>query len=72
MSRALVLGTRDASLYYHAGMIEHALGANAVARRYLSLSLEIDPWSHPAQVRRARAVLDALAHGPGMLATRIR
>ena len=46
--------------------------ANAVARRYLSLSLEIDPWSHPAQVRRARAVLDALAHGPGMLATRIR
>ena len=69
MSRALVLGTRDASLYYHAGMIEHALGANTVARRYLSLSLEIDPWSHPAQARRARAVLDVLAHGPRMLAT---
>ena len=69
MSRALVLGTQDASLFYHAGMIERSLGANLVARRYLSLSLAIDPYSHPAQVRRARAALDALSREPGMLAT---
>lgn len=69
MSRALVLGTQDAGLYFHAGMIEDALGADLVARRYLSLSLAIDPFSQPARTRRARAVLDSLAREPAMLAS---
>jgi tetratricopeptide (TPR) repeat protein len=60
MLRALALGTRDAMLYYHAGMIEHALGDVAGARRDLTLALSINPIWHPTQPREARALLDSL------------
>ncbi len=61
MTHALILGTRDAMLYFHAGMIERALGNADAARRYLSSALETNPyWDafHPAE---ARAVLDSLS-----------
>jgi tetratricopeptide (TPR) repeat protein len=61
MMRALALGTKDAMLLYHAGMIEHALGAEAAARRDLTLALSINPIWHPSQPREARALLDSLA-----------
>jgi tetratricopeptide (TPR) repeat protein len=61
MMRALTLGTRDAMLYYHAGMIEHALGNEAAARHDLTLALSINPIWHPSQPREARALLDSLA-----------
>ena len=43
MAEALALGTRDAKLLYHAGMIEAALGDDAAARRYLEDALATDP-----------------------------
>jgi tetratricopeptide (TPR) repeat protein len=61
MMRALALGTKDAMLFYHAGMIEHALGNEPAARRDLTLALRINPIWHPTQPREARALLDSLA-----------
>jgi tetratricopeptide (TPR) repeat protein len=49
MRHALALGTRDASLFYHAGMIETALGRHQEARRYLETARQINPHWHPLQ-----------------------
>ena len=59
MARALALGTHDAMLFYHAGMIERALGDRDTARKYLSQALLVNPYWHPTQPDTARA---ALAH----------
>ena len=61
MNQALALGTRDAMLYFHAGMIEHALGADSAARARLHTALQINPQWHPFQPAAARAVLDSLS-----------
>ncbi|HEX6747247.1 MAG TPA: tetratricopeptide repeat protein [Longimicrobium sp.] len=60
MAQALRLGTRDATLLFHAGTIEHALGHEAAAERYLRDALEINPHFHPLRAREARAVLDSI------------
>lgn len=57
---ALRLGTRDARLYYHAGMIENALGNRSEARRFLKLSLKTNPGFDPLQSSIARKTLEAL------------
>lgn len=62
MARALALGTRDAMLYYHAGMIARAVGDSSGARAALETALAINPWWHPTQPAEARAVLDSLSH----------
>jgi tetratricopeptide (TPR) repeat protein len=54
---ALAMGTRDAPLYFHAGMIAAAAGDSALARRRLREALEIDPHWHPTQPAQARAHL---------------
>jgi tetratricopeptide (TPR) repeat protein len=61
MRRALELGTRDAMLYYHAGMIAVAVGDTASARADLRTALAINPYWHPLQPAAARALLDSLA-----------
>jgi tetratricopeptide (TPR) repeat protein len=61
MMQALVLGTRDAMLFYHAGMIERALGDNEAARRYLVSALQTNPYWDPFHPAEARAVLDSLS-----------
>jgi len=61
MQRALALGTRDAMLHYHAGMIAHVLGDSATARAQLEAALAINPSWHPSQPATARAVLDSLS-----------
>jgi tetratricopeptide (TPR) repeat protein len=61
MARALALGTQDAMLYYHAGMIELATADTAAARSHLERALAINPSWHPTQPDRARAVLDSLS-----------
>ncbi|HET7233886.1 MAG TPA: tetratricopeptide repeat protein, partial [Longimicrobium sp.] len=58
--QALRLGTRDAQLFYHAGMIAAARHDTASARRYLAAALEVNPHFHPVQAREARAALRSL------------
>lgn len=60
MARALALGTRDAMLFYHAGMIARALGDTALARARLDTALAINPYWDPTQPGEARALLDSL------------
>ena len=60
MTRALALGTRDAMLFYHAGMIERALGHNAAAGRHFRAALEANPYWHPLQPAQARLLLDSM------------
>ncbi len=61
IEQALRLGTRDARLYYHAGLIAQAQGRDTDARRLLSQALSINPYFDPLQARAARAALDQLA-----------
>jgi tetratricopeptide (TPR) repeat protein len=63
MRDALALGTRDASLHFHAGMIDAALGLRASARRHLETALAINPWWHAFQPAEARATLQRLGGG---------
>ena len=60
MDRALALGTRDAMLLYHAGVIDCALGHGEQCARELSEALAINPYFHATQPALARAVLDSL------------
>jgi tetratricopeptide (TPR) repeat protein len=60
MGHALALGTRDAMLFYHAGMIERDLGDRGAARRHLADALAVNPYWHPTQPDSARAALEGL------------
>ncbi|MBI4540182.1 MAG: tetratricopeptide repeat protein [Gemmatimonadetes bacterium] len=60
MRQALRLGTVDAMIFFHAGMIEQALGSNTAARSYLRAALETNPYFHPFQVEESRRVLREL------------
>ena len=60
MATALELGTRDARLFYHAGMIERALGERATAARYLRQALATNPYFHPRYAAEAKRALEAL------------
>lgn len=52
--KSLVLGTRDARLFYHAGMIYAALGRRSEARLYLQKALRTNPrMPEAAEVRKA-------------------
>lgn len=59
-AQALRLGTEDPNFYFHAGLIEHALGNGDGARAYLERALEINPEFHPVLADVARATLDEL------------
>lgn len=61
MTEARRLGTRDATLFYHTGMIERALGQPKRAQYFLATALEINPVFHPTQPGEIRAVLDSIA-----------
>jgi tetratricopeptide (TPR) repeat protein len=60
IGRALDVGTRDAKVLYHAGMIAVALGQTDRARALLKDSLALDPSFDPLQVSRARSTLATL------------
>jgi tetratricopeptide (TPR) repeat protein len=60
---ALRLGTRDARLLYHAGMISAALGEEDRARDELEGALQISPSFDPLQVAVAREALRGLGDG---------
>jgi tetratricopeptide (TPR) repeat protein len=61
--RALRLGTEDALLHYHAGMIAAALEHPRQARRHLRRALDLNPHFDLRQTPLARAALAAL-EGP--------
>ncbi|MDQ3707059.1 MAG: tetratricopeptide repeat protein [Chloroflexota bacterium] len=56
--RALRLGTRNATFYYHLGMIQNALGEEDQARVSLGIALDINPNFSPIYSPQARAFLD--------------
>jgi tetratricopeptide (TPR) repeat protein len=59
-AQAMRMGTRDAMLYFHAGMIERALGNTQFARQYLERALAVNPRFHPQFAQTTRALLAAL------------
>jgi predicted Zn-dependent protease len=61
MRQALALGTHDALLSYHAGIIAHALHDDQRARAMLSEALALNPGFDPLQAARAREVLAGLS-----------
>jgi len=60
IKEALRLGTQDAMLFYHAGMIARASGDTASAKAYLGRALALNPQFDPLQSRIARQVLAGL------------
>ena len=64
MDEALRLGTRDAKLFFHAGMIHRALGNRERARSYLAQALAVNPHFHVLQADQAvRALADLVPGG---------
>ena len=60
MRKALALGTKDARLFFHAGMIERGLGNAADASTYLQLALSTNPNFHLLQADVAKRTLAKL------------
>jgi tetratricopeptide (TPR) repeat protein len=63
MQQALRMGTHDAVLCFHAGLIERARGNHTDAERHLRSALAANPHFHPTFPARARAVLDSVEAG---------
>jgi tetratricopeptide (TPR) repeat protein len=59
MREALRLGTRDARLFYHAGMIAAGAGDHEQARTYLTQALSLNPHFDPIHSPKAREALAA-------------
>lgn len=60
MEKALARGTLDAKMFYHAGMIDAALGNSDLARKQLSRALKINPQFQFGHAEIARKTLDQL------------
>ncbi|HJU05568.1 MAG TPA: tetratricopeptide repeat protein [Nitrospiraceae bacterium] len=57
---AMKLGTQDARILFHAGMIARALGHRKEAKAYLSQALAINPAFHPTHRKTAQQILERL------------
>jgi tetratricopeptide (TPR) repeat protein len=62
MTQALKLGTQDASLFYHAGMLQLGLGNRSKARDYLEKAQGLNPHFSILQAERARSALASLSN----------
>lgn len=60
IGEALKLGTRDARLYFHAGLIHAALGEPEQAREYLTRALATNPNFHVLHAQVAERMLASL------------
>lgn len=60
MQRALVRGTRDAMLFFHAGVIAAANGDKTGAKKWLRQAMTINPLFHPQAPQQAKELLDTL------------
>ena len=56
-ARALRLGTRDALMHFHRGLIERCLGDRPAARSHLSRALAINPYFSPLHAPVARELV---------------
>ncbi len=63
--QALRLGTQNALMLFHAGMIEARLGNTALAMEYLQAALDLNPFFSVLYADDARATLDSLRTGTG-------
>src|SRR6185503_7176642 len=59
IKEALKLGTQDAKLFYHAGMIARAAGDHEAARDFLKRALELNPQFDVLQASVARKSLES-------------
>ena len=59
--KALELGTPEPGFYYHAGMIERALGQTGEARKHLQKALALNAHFDPRQAPLAEAALKEIA-----------
>ncbi len=62
--QALRLGTQDAQLLFHAGMIEAALGETAAAVEHLQSALQLNPYFSLDSAKQARETLRELGVEP--------
>jgi Tfp pilus assembly protein PilF len=60
MENALRPGTRDALLFFHAGMIAGKMGQTALAKERLQMALRINPQFHVVYAAAAAQQLKAL------------
>jgi tetratricopeptide (TPR) repeat protein len=67
MTEALKLGTQDARLFFHAGMISHQLGDTVMAKTYLQRALAINPHFHIFHADMARRTLEGLGEHLGQV-----
>jgi tetratricopeptide (TPR) repeat protein len=65
IDRALKLGTRDAKLFFHAGMIYHRLGEIDKAKGFLSRALSTNPHFHILLADQASRTLQEIENGDG-------
>jgi tetratricopeptide (TPR) repeat protein len=64
MTEALKLGTKDARLFFHAGMIYHRLGETEKAKGYLRRALSTNPYFHIFHAETADRLLKELDDRP--------
>ncbi len=69
MTEALKMGTKDARLFFHAGMIYHHLGEPDRAREYLQRALATNPYFHPLYADVADRTLKELKRDVDLAAT---
>lgn len=60
IEQALRLGTQDAALLYHAGMIAKRMGKAEQAKSYLTQALMLNPYFSPRGVSEAKEALEEL------------
>jgi tetratricopeptide (TPR) repeat protein len=60
IKESLKLGTQDARLFYHAGMIAKAAGDKATAADYLKRALTLNPQFDPLQALNAKKILESI------------
>lgn len=70
VTESLKLGTKDARLFFHAGMIYHRLGEADKAGDYLRRALTTNSYFHPLQASVAERTLKDLEAQPGQAVTR--
>ncbi len=72
ITEALKLGTKDAKLFFHAGMIHHRIGEPEKAKEYLRRALSTNPHFHILYAEVAERTLRNLERQPSPLGTQER